>query len=50
MAAFGFEETKLEFAKYAYDFCTEKNKYYMVGDKFSFSSSKDELNEYLEGK
>lgn len=50
MGLFGFEETKLEFAKYAYDFCTDKNNYYMVGDAFSFSSSTDELNEFIESK
>ena len=50
MGLFGFEETKLEFAKYAYDFCTDKNNYYMVGDAFSFSSSNDELNEFIESK
>jgi hypothetical protein len=50
MGLFGFEETKLDFAKYAYDFCTDKNNYYMVGDAFSFSSSSDELNEFIESK
>ena len=50
MGLFGFEETKLNFAKYAYDFCTDKNNYYTVGDVFSFSSSADELNEFLESK
>jgi hypothetical protein len=50
MGLFGFEETKLDFAKYAYEFCTDKNNYYMVGDAFSFSSSTDELNEFIESK
>ncbi|MFN6378847.1 MAG: DUF4476 domain-containing protein [Flavobacteriales bacterium] len=50
MGLFGFEESKLEFAKFAYDFCTDKNNYYMVGDAFSFSSSTDELNEFIESK
>ena len=50
MSLFGFEETKLDFAKYAYEFCTDKNNYYMVGDAFSFSSSTDELNEFIESK
>lgn len=50
MGLFGFEETKLAFAKYAYDYCTDKNNYYTVGDVFSFSSSADELNEFLESK
>lgn len=50
MGVFGFEETKLEFAKYAYDYCTDKGNYYKINDAFSFSSSIDELNEYLESK
>jgi hypothetical protein len=50
MEVFGFEETKLEFAKYAYDYCTDKNNYYMINDAFSFSSSIDDLNSYLESK
>lgn len=50
MGLFGFEETKLDFAKYAYEFCTDKNNYYTVGDTFSFSTSADELNEFLESK
>lgn len=50
MGTFGFEETKLEFAKYAYDYCTDKNNYYLISDAFSFSSSTDELNEFLESK
>ncbi|MEZ4799488.1 MAG: DUF4476 domain-containing protein [Flavobacteriales bacterium] len=50
MGVFGFEETKLEFAKYAYDYCTDKGNYYKINDAFSFSSTVDELNEYLESK
>ncbi len=47
---FSFEDNKLEYAKFAYDFTFEKNKYYMVNDVFSFSSSRDELDSFLEGK
>jgi hypothetical protein len=50
MGTFGFEETKLDFAKYAYDNCTDKGNYYLIGDAFSFSSSMDALNEFLETK
>ncbi|MES2389183.1 MAG: DUF4476 domain-containing protein [Bacteroidota bacterium] len=42
-----FEQSKLDFAKYAYSHCTEKNNYYLVNDAFSFSSSKDELTRFL---
>lgn len=50
MGTFGFEETKLDFAKFAYDYCTDKGNYYLVGDAFSFSSSTEELNSFLETK
>lgn len=44
---FDFENSKLEFLKYAYPYCFDKNKYYMVNNVFTFSSSVDELNEYI---
>lgn len=50
MTIFGFEESRLEFAKYAYDFCFDKNNYYNVSQGFSFDSSTEELNEYIETK
>jgi len=50
MNIFGFEESRLEFAKYAYDFCFDKNNYYNVSQGFSFDSSTEELNEYIETK
>jgi len=45
---FGFEESKLEFAKFAYDHCSEKKNYFKVNNVFSFSSSIDELNTYIQ--
>ncbi len=50
MKIFGFEESRLEFAKYAYDFCFDQNNYYNVSQGFSFDSSTEELNEYIETK
>ena len=47
---FGFEETKLAFAKYAYDYCTDQESYYLVNETFGFSSSTDDLNKYIESK
>ena len=47
---FSFEDNKLEYAKFAYDFTFEKNKYYLVNDVFSFSSSREDLDEYIQGK
>ena len=46
---FGFEETKLDFAKFAYSHCTEQKNYFKVNNVFSFSSSSDDLNEYIQG-
>lgn len=47
---FGFEQTKLDFAKFAYGRCTEPNNYFKVNSVFNFSSSSDELNEYISGQ
>ena len=47
---FGFEDSRLEFAKYAYDFCFDQNNYHNVSQGFSFDSSTEELNSYLESK
>lgn len=45
---FSFEQNKLDFAKAAYASCVDKDNYYQVNDVFSFSSSTDELTEYIE--
>jgi|LakMenEpi03Aug12_release.lakeMendotaPanAssembly.Ray.scaffolds.fasta_scaffold04126_12 hypothetical protein len=50
MQLFSFEETKLDYAKYAYDFCFNQGDYYEVNDAFTFESSIDELNTFLESK
>ncbi len=47
---FSFENNALEFAKYAYQYCTEPNKYYLVNEAFKYDSSKRELNDYINGK
>lgn len=46
---FSFESNKLEFAKFAYPYCTEKNKYYLLNEVLTYDSSKRELNEYIQG-
>ena len=48
--AFSFEETRLEFAKYAYDYVYDASKYYKVNDSFTFEMTIEELDEYLETK
>lgn len=47
---FSFENNALDFAKFAYQFCTEPNKYYLVNEVFKFDSSKRELIDYINGK
>lgn len=44
---FGFEETKLDFAKFAFDACVEPQNYFKVNNVFSFTSSADELNDFI---
>lgn len=50
MGLFTFEDSRVEFAKYAYDFVYDSNNYYKVNDAFEFSFSIDELDEYIESK
>lgn len=47
---FSFETSRLEFAKYAYDYCYDKGAYSTVKQAFTYSTSGDELDEYIEGK
>ena len=45
---FDFENTKLDYLKFAYDYCFDPNKYYKVNKVFEFSYSIDELNDYIQ--
>lgn len=45
--AFEYENNKLDFAKSAYNHCTEKGKYFQLMKIFQHESSKIELNEYI---
>ena len=47
---FGFEETKLEFAKFAYDFCVEPKNYFKLNNLFAFSSNVDDLTNYIQSR
>lgn len=42
-----FEKNKLELAKYAYRFTTDRSNYFIVNDVFSFGTSKTELTRYI---
>lgn len=44
---FSFDSNRLEFAKYAYKSCIEKDKYYLVYDVFSYTSFKEKLDKYI---
>jgi hypothetical protein len=47
---FGFEESKLDFAKFAFDYCVEPKNYFNLNNIFAFSSSVDELTDYIQNK
>lgn len=50
MKAFEYEDDKLEFAKLAYDRCSDQENFWKVNDAFEFEMTIDELNEYIESK
>ena len=47
LGSFDFENTKLEYAKYAYAHTYDIGNYYKVNDAFEFESSVDDLNKYI---
>ena len=47
MMLFSFEQTRLDFAKYAYGYTYDIGNYYKVNDAFTFESSIDDLNAYI---
>jgi hypothetical protein len=49
MKLFSFEDSRLEFAKYAYGYTFDLGNYFKVNDAFTFESSIDELNTYIAG-
>ncbi|MBI3501744.1 MAG: DUF4476 domain-containing protein [Bacteroidetes bacterium] len=50
MMLFDFENTRLDFAKFAYGKTFDPGNYYKLNDAFQFESSIDELNKYCNGK
>lgn len=50
MKVFGFEESKLSFAKSAYQKTVDKNNYFKINDAFSFDASIEDLNKFLESQ
>jgi hypothetical protein len=49
MNCFDFESTRLDFAKFAYGRTFDLGNYYMVNDAFTFETSIDDLNRYING-
>ncbi len=47
LKVFNFEQSKLDLAKTAYKNCSDKDNYLDVSQNFNFSSSTDELTEFL---
>ena len=47
MKLFSFEDTRLEFAKFAYKHTFDIGNYYQLNDAFTFEASIDELNQYI---
>lgn len=48
--SFSFEDSKLDFAKFAYQFCVEPKNYFKLNSIFSFSSSVDDLTDYVQSR
>ncbi|MFH0896079.1 MAG: DUF4476 domain-containing protein [Bacteroidota bacterium] len=49
MLLFTFEATRLDLAKYSYGYTYDIGNYYKLNDAFTFESSIDELNTYING-
>jgi hypothetical protein len=47
---FTFDESRLRWAKFAYDYCYNPANYYKLDDAFTFSSNRDALKAYIAKK
>jgi hypothetical protein len=50
MELFDFEETRLDFAKFAYDYTVDQSNYYKVNDAFQFEMTIDELDTFIQSR
>lgn len=50
MGLFTFENTKLDFAKYAYSYTYDQGNYFKVNDMFDFESSISDLDKYINSR
>lgn len=48
LGEFSFESTKLKFAKDYYRSVVDRRNYFMINDVFTFQSSKDEINDFIQ--
>jgi hypothetical protein len=48
MLLFSFESTRLDFAKFAYAYTLDLRNYYKLNDAFTFESSIDDLDKYIQ--
>lgn len=49
-ALFSFDSNRLEWAKYAYQYCYDKQNYFLLKSSFSFSTNYSDLENFIEGK
>lgn len=47
---FVYDDNKLAFAKYAYDFCVDPGNYYTIADAMVYQSTKQELLQFIASK
>jgi hypothetical protein len=50
MLQMNFEDSRIELARFAYNRVVDPQNYYLVNNGFTFSSSVDQLNQYLFGR
>jgi hypothetical protein len=48
LSVFSYDDSKLNVAKYAFDYCVDTQNYYRVVNSFSFKSYKDDLTRFIE--
>ena len=44
---FTYDTNRLDFAKFAYRHCVDPNNYFLLDEVFTYSSSRDELHEFI---
>lgn len=47
MSAFQWEDSRLDYAKFAYSYCFDQQNYYQINDAFEWEDSIDDLSKYI---